>query len=80
MNLNEDWYQIAIKKFGFKEITENFGKKDRIGFGSSGFVYKTKCGSLGIVAIKEVTITSDNDDICIKHFINEVLYLIFDFI
>ena len=73
MNLNEDWYQ-TVKNFGIKEITENFGKKDRIGqwigHGSSGFVYKD---SIGILAVKEATITSD-DDICIKHFINEVSF------
>jgi hypothetical protein len=75
MNLTEDWYQTAVKKFGIKEITENFGKKDRIGYGSSGFVYKTKYDSIGILAIKEVTITSDDDDICIKNFINEVFHV-----
>jgi len=76
MNLNEDWYQTAVKKFRIKEITEKFGKKDRIGYGSSGFVYKIKCDS-GILAIKEATITLDDDDICvkrIKRFMNEVLY------
>ena len=72
MNLSEDWYQTTVKKFGIKEITENFNKKDRIGLGSSGFVYKTKCDSIGILAIKETIITSDDDNICIKHFINEV--------
>ena len=80
MNLNDDWYQTAVEKFGIKEITENFDKKDRIGHGSSGFVYKTKCDSMGILAIKETAITSDDDNICIKYFINEVLYIIFDFI
>ncbi|GBB99330.1 hypothetical protein RclHR1_03490012 [Rhizophagus clarus] len=71
-NLNEDWYQTAIKTHGIKEITENFGKKDRIGQGSSCYVYKTKCESLGgiLVAIKEVNITSDER--IIKTFVNEL--------
>ncbi len=58
-------------------ILESFGKKDRIGYGSSNFVYQTKCDPIGTVAIKEATKTSNNDDICIKYFINEVMYLIF---
>ena len=62
MNLNEDWCQTVVKKFGIKEITENFDKKDRIGYGSSVFVYKTKCDSMGILlAIKEATIASDDN-------------------
>ncbi|GBB99328.1 hypothetical protein RclHR1_03490010 [Rhizophagus clarus] len=75
MNLNEDWYQTAIKTHGIKEITENFGKKDRIGQGSSCLVYKTKCEPLGgiSVAIKEVNITTDDcKNHTIKTFVNEL--------
>ena len=59
MIIKEDWCQTAIKEHGIKEITaENFGERERIGYGSSGLVYKTKCESLeGIfVAIKEINV------------------------
>ncbi|RIA90865.1 kinase-like domain-containing protein, partial [Glomus cerebriforme] len=71
--VNEDWYQTAIKDYGINEIIGKFGKKDRIGYGASGLVYKTKCKSLNgiFVAIKEVNITSD-DYKNMKTFINEL--------
>jgi hypothetical protein len=74
-NLNEDWYQTAIKDYEIKEITENFVNKERIGKGSSCLVYKTKCKSLGgiLVALKEANITSDDyKNRNTKTFVNEV--------
>jgi len=70
-NLNQDLYQNAIKD-GIKEIPESFGKKERIGYGASGLVYKTKCEFLKgiVVAIKEINITSENYKP--KTFMNEV--------
>ncbi|CAB5360957.1 unnamed protein product [Rhizophagus irregularis] len=61
-NSIEDWYQTFIKIYGIKEITENFGKKERIGSGGTSLVYKTKCESLKgiVVAIKEVNIIPDD--------------------
>ena len=47
-------------------------KKKRIGYGGSGLVFETSCESMGTVAIKEVNITSDDDEIYVKRFINEV--------
>lgn len=74
MNSNEDWYQTAIKKFKINEILyKKFsGKPTRIGRGGFGLIYKTECNSIGTVAIKEITIGIEDDEACIKNFINEV--------
>ena len=79
MIIKEDWYQTAIKKYGIKEINENFGERERIGYGSSGLVYKTKCESLEgtFVAIKEINTTSNDRNI--KSFVNEVFKDGFDY-
>jgi hypothetical protein len=74
MSLSEDWYQTAIKKFKINEIPykEFSGKPSRIGRGGFGLIYKTECNSVGTVAIKEITINIEDDETCIKNFINEV--------
>ncbi|PKC71481.1 kinase-like protein [Rhizophagus irregularis] len=74
MNSNEDWYQTAIKKFKINEILyKKFsGKPTRIGRGGFGLIYKTECNSIGTVAIKEITLGIEDDEICIKNFINEL--------
>ncbi|CAB4470070.1 unnamed protein product [Rhizophagus irregularis] len=74
MNSNEDWYQTAIKKFKINEILyKKFsGKPTRIGRGGFGLIYKTECNSIGTVAIKEITIGIEDDEACIKNFINEL--------
>ncbi|CAB4470083.1 unnamed protein product [Rhizophagus irregularis] len=74
MNLSEDWYQTAIKKFKINEILyKKFsGKPTRIGRGGFGLIYKTECNSIGTVAIKEITLGIEDDEICIKNFINEL--------
>ncbi|POG70977.1 kinase-like domain-containing protein [Rhizophagus irregularis DAOM 181602=DAOM 197198] len=73
-NSSEDWYQTAIKKFKINEIPyKKFsGKPTRIGRGGFGLIYKTECDSIGTVAIKEITISIEDDEICIKNFINEL--------
>ncbi|CAB4420974.1 unnamed protein product [Rhizophagus irregularis] len=73
-NSSEDWYQTAIKKFKINEIPyKKFsGKPTRIGRGGFGLIYKTECNSIGTVAIKEITIGIEDDEICIKNFINEL--------
>ena len=74
-NLNEDWYQTAIQKFKINEISYNelSEEQTRIGRGGFGLIYRTKCKSIGVVAIKEITITNEDDETCIKNFINEVI-------
>ncbi|PKC06782.1 kinase-like protein [Rhizophagus irregularis] len=74
MNSNEGWYQTAIKKFKINEIPyKKFsGKPTRIGRGGFGLIYKTECNSIGTVTIKEITICIEDDEICIKNFINEL--------
>lgn len=74
MNSSEDWYQTAIKKFKINEIPyKKFsGKPTRIGRGGFGLIYKIECNSIGTVAIKEITIGIEDDETCIKNFINEV--------
>ena len=75
MNSNEDWYQTAIKKFEINEISykELSEEQIRIGRGGFGLIYRTKCQSIGVIAIKEITITNEDDEACIKNFINEVI-------
>ncbi|GBB99327.1 hypothetical protein RclHR1_03490009 [Rhizophagus clarus] len=74
MNLSEDWYQTAIKKFKINEIPhKEFSRKPtRIGRGGFGLIYKTECDFIGTVAIKEITIDIEDDETCIKNFINEL--------
>ena len=65
-NSSEDWYQPSIKKFKISEILyKKFsGKPTRIGRGGFGLIYKTECNSIGTVAIKEITIGIEDDEIC----------------
>ncbi|POG70978.1 kinase-like domain-containing protein [Rhizophagus irregularis DAOM 181602=DAOM 197198] len=69
--INENWYQTAIEDYGIKEILyeELSEEKEKIGSGGFGKIYKTKCNSLGTVAIKEITIDIEVD---IKRFIKEL--------
>ncbi|CAB4399439.1 unnamed protein product [Rhizophagus irregularis] len=69
--INENWYQTAIKDYGIKEILyeELSEEKEKIGSGGFGKIYRTKCNSLGTVAIKEITI---DDEVAIKRFIKEL--------
>ncbi|GBC26520.2 kinase-like domain-containing protein [Rhizophagus irregularis DAOM 181602=DAOM 197198] len=59
--INENWYQTAIKEYGIKEILykELSEKKKEKGSGAFGRVYKTKCDSIGTVAIKKITIDAE---------------------
>ncbi|RIA90864.1 kinase-like domain-containing protein [Glomus cerebriforme] len=75
MSLNENWYQTAIEKYEINEISykELLSKEQtRIGRGAFGIIYKTKCESIGNVAIKEVSTTLEDDETCINNFINEL--------
>ncbi|CAG8656960.1 10295_t:CDS:2, partial [Cetraspora pellucida] len=69
------WYLTLINDCRVKEICYNdFGKKKKIGIGAFGMVYKTTCSSIEeeIIVLKDVHITSNDDEENIKIFINEI--------
>ncbi|CAG8603205.1 10447_t:CDS:10, partial [Cetraspora pellucida] len=69
------WYLTLVDDCGVKEICyNNFGKKKKIGIGAFGMVYKTNCSSIEeeIIVLKDVHITSNDDEENIKIFINEI--------
>ena len=74
--LTSDWYQTAVKEFSINEISYKKlgGERHLLGRSGFGFVYKTNCKSIGIVAIKEFVVTYEDFkvDECIKSFIREV--------
>ena len=76
MSSSQNWYQLAIKEFKINEIS--YGELSiseeqiLIGYGGFGHIYKTKCNTIGTVAIKEILITLEDEKKQVKNFTKEV--------
>ncbi|CAG8798948.1 2017_t:CDS:1, partial [Dentiscutata erythropus] len=65
--------QKAIDDNKFKHVSFNdFGEKTRIGRGGFGYVYTTTCTVFSeVVALKEIFFDIEDNEACIKRFLNE---------
>ncbi|CAG8597051.1 9562_t:CDS:2, partial [Acaulospora morrowiae] len=74
MNDNEKLFQCAITEYELNNIPiRKFKNKKRIGRGAFGYVFKCNIdGDSRMVAIKEISVSNENDSTSIKNFLNEL--------